>query len=124
MNISNEYPVTIFRKEYEGNVYYDMGLSQKLRDGSYEYGSMPCRFKNGVNLEDKTKIYIKSAWLKFYKKDKATKPYIFVNEYETVGEAIDLSKKSDSEIVQAVMNDDPFKEFASEIAITDEDLPF
>ena len=127
MNISNEYPVMIFKNEYEGKIFYKMGLSKKKKDGSYESGSISCQFKKDVNLEDKTKIYIKSAWLTFYKnKDKVTVPYIFVNEFETVGDAIDNSKSlTNSQVIQAVMNDeDPFKDLGNEVTLDDLDLPF
>ena len=120
MNISNEYPVMIFRNEYEGKIFYKMGLSKKKQDDSYENGSISCQFKKDVNLEDKTKIYIKSAWLTFYKnKDKTTVPYIFVNEFETVAEAIDNSK-----VIEKQEVDDPFKDFGEEVMLDDLDLPF
>ena len=118
MNLSNEYPVTIFRNEYEGRTFYKMGLSKKLEDGSYENGSIACRFKKVANVEDKTKIYIKSAWLTFYKKDKTTIPYVFINEFETVGQVIENSK------VEVKQESDPFEDFGNDVVITDEDLPF
>lgn len=124
MNITNDYPVMIFKQEYQGKTFYSVGLSKKNQDGSYTNGYMPCQFKGNVNLEDKTKIYIKKAWLSFYLKDKTTKPYIFISEYETVREAIDNAKK---EV-------DPFKEFGDniktetsigqQIKIDDSELPF
>lgn len=120
MNISNDYPVMIFRNEYEGKIFYKIGLSKKKQDGSYESGSMTCQFKKDVNLEDKTKIYIKKAWLTFYKnKDNATIPYVFVNEFETVSETIDNSK-----VIAKQEADDPFKDFGEEVALLDDDLPF
>ena len=33
------------------------------------------------------KIVIKSAWLSFYKKEKTTVPYIFINEFERENES-------------------------------------
>ena len=73
MNIENKYPVMIFRSTYENKYFYKMGLSKKGQDGKYINGYIMCRFKNGVELEDKTKLYIKNAWLDFYLKDKETK---------------------------------------------------
>lgn len=122
MNIENKYPVMIFKREYDGKTFYSVGLSRKDRDGNYINGYMSCRFKNGVEVPDKTKIYIKSAWLDFYLKDKTTVPYIFINEFETVGETIDKAKK-DIEVNQEPKND-PFAEFGQEITLTDADLPF
>ena len=126
MNIENKYPVMIFRSAFDNKYFYKMGLSKKNQDGSYTNGYIMCRFKNGVELEDKTKIYIKNAWLDFYLKDKETKPYIFVNEFETISETIEKAKEpTNSDIVKAVMNDeDPFSSFGNEIALSDEDLPF
>lgn len=113
MNIENKYPVTIFKNEYEGRAFYKVGLSRKDMSGNYINGYMSCRFKNGVSLEDKTKIYIKNAWLDFYLKEKTTIPYIFISEFETIGETIEAAK-----------SEDPFKEFGNEVVLTDDDLPF
>ena len=124
MNIENKYPVMIFKKEYQGNIFYNVGLSRKDRDGNYINGYMPCRFKNNVSVEDKTKMYIKNAWLDFYLKDKETKPYIFINEFELVGETIKKSKvQEQQEVLNEVVND-PFTEFANEVEINPDDLPF
>ena len=122
MNIDNKYPVMIFKREYEGNTFYNVGLSRKDRDGNYINGYMSCRFRNGVEVDDKTKIYIKHAWLDFYLKDKITVPYIFINEFEKVGETIDRAKK-DIEVNKDQEND-PFKDFGDSIELTDADLPF
>lgn len=121
MNISSEYPVRIYRKESEGNTYYNysMGLSNKKQDGSYEYGYIKCRFRKGVTLENQTRIYLKEAWLSFYKKEDKTVPYIFINEFETVAEAIDNSKDIKKDEVE-----DPFKDFGEEVMLSDDDLPF
>lgn len=115
MNIENKYAVTIFRNEYEGKALYNVGLSKKDKDGNYVNGSISCRFKKDVSLEDKTKIYIKNAWLDFYKKDKVTVPYIFINEFEKVEETIKEAK-----VEQPVS--DPFAEFSNEINIDDDFL--
>ncbi len=120
MNIVNEYAVMIFKKEYEGKVFYSLGLSRKDRDGQYINGYMSCRFKNGIELENQTKIYIKKAWLDFYLKDKATIPYIFISEFETLQDAMQPTKEVVEEIPQN------FKTLyeEKEIVIEDNDLPF
>lgn len=110
MNIE-QCEVMIFR--YEGNygATYSIGLSKKDKDGKYENGYFNCKFKNGVDIPNKTKIKIKNAWLTFNQKDKKTYPYIFISDYDLAEE----NKKEDDV--------DPFKEFGEEIA--DEDLlPF
>lgn len=117
MNITNERAVMIFKKEYEGNTFYSVGLSKKDKDGNYVNGYMPCQFKNGVSIEDKTKLYIKSAWLSFYLKNipnsesKQTVPYIFINEFETVGKTIEQAKVEEDPFA------DVFSEFGEEIVI-------
>lgn len=117
MNIENKYPVMIFKKEYQGRVFYSVGLSRKDRDGNYINGYMPCRFKNNVSVVDKTKMYIKNAWLDFYLKDKETKPYIFINEFELVGETIEKAKEEPKEV-------DPWQEFSNEVDMENLELPF
>lgn len=130
MNISNEYPVTIFKNVNDYGTFYKVGLSKKDMEGKYINGYKDIRFKKDVVLEDKTKIYIKKAWLDFYIKDKKTIDYIFCSEFEKVEETIEAARKplanmSDSEIIQGVMNeDDPFKSFGEEVELTDFDLPF
>jgi hypothetical protein len=130
MNISNEYPVTIFKNVNDYGTFYRVGLSKKDVEGKYINGYKDIRFKKGVELEDKTKLYIKKAWLDFYIKDKKTIDYIFCSEFELIEETIEnaktpLANMSDSEIVQGVMNeDDPFKSFGEEMELSDLDLPF
>lgn len=86
MNITNDKPVMVFKNEYNGKVFYNMGLSRKDLDGNWENGSIGVQFKKGVSLNNQTKIIIKNAWLTFYKKDKITVPYIFINEFEVENE--------------------------------------
>lgn len=130
MNIDNQYPVAIFRFESGENIYYKMGLSNKDKDGNYINGYIPVQFRRGIELENKTKIYLKKAWLTFYLKkenidgvDKnITVPYVFVSEFEKVEEVIAGSKEKD--IVKEEAASDPFKDLGNEIAFTDDDLPF
>ena len=81
MDIISKQEHMIFKNE-DGK--YCMGLSKKTKDGKYENGYIPVYFKKDVILANKTKIKIKSAWLDFFKIDKKTIPYIFINEYEEV----------------------------------------
>lgn len=105
MRLDSKYPVMIFSRKYQDTTLYSLGLNKKDKDGKYINGYISCRFKKGVSIDDKKKIYIKDAWLDFYVKDKVTNPYIFINEFEYVEDAIDKSKKD-------------------EFVITDEELPF
>lgn len=106
----------IFKKESGDKVFYSIGVSKKNKDGSYINGYMPVNFKKGVDVPNKTKIKIKSAWLDFYKKEDITIPFIFINEFEEVKEK------------------DAFEEFGEsfttkfdtghQIEISQDDLPF
>lgn len=106
MNVNSERPLMVFKREYNGRVYYSLGISKKEMNGKYTNGYMPCEFKKGVSVNDKTRIYLKNAFLTFYLKDKQTVPYIKILEYETVEETIQNSK-------------DPFEEFGEQVDIDD-----
>lgn len=116
MNIKYDYPVMIFRKDYQGNTFYRLGISKKDKNDRYLNGYIPCQFKKGVSLENKTKIYLKAAWLSFYLKDKTTVPYIFINEFETLKDTIENAKITDAK--------DPYEDFGQSIEINQEELPF
>ena len=113
MEIISNKEEMIFRKDYNGKASYSLGLSKKKQDGSYEKGYISANFKKGIELQNQTKIKIKSAWLDFYKKDKSTIPTIFINEFEVVNDipVEQLTTKTDFDIGQ-------------QIEITDEDLPW
>lgn len=127
MNIINDKPVIVFRNEYDGRISYQTSLSKKDKNGNYVNGYMPIQFKNGVEFQNQQKIYIKDAWLSFYnierenngKKNITTRPYIFVNEFETIEETINNSKIQTNEI-----EEDPYVDFGSNFEINDDDLPF
>ena len=127
MNIQDNKPRMIFVKEYDGRKYYKVSVSKKLANGEYENGYIDIQFKQGVEFENKTKIYLKNAFLTFYKsKDKATIPYIFVMDYEIAEEQDKHNKETD---VAKQETKDDFADFGREVAmneieIKDEDLPF
>lgn len=98
MEIKTDREEMIFRKEYEDKVSYSIGLSKKREDGTYERGYMPVRFRKGIELKDKTKIKIKDAWLDFYKIDKRTIPYIFINNFELPTDAEALRQAMDDRV--------------------------
>lgn len=117
MNIVSENPVMVFKKEGQYGAMYSIGISKKKEDGTYENGYIPCKFRKDVNIEDRTNIYIKKAWLSFYKdKDKKTNVYIFINEFTKVEETINKSKEDSL--------DKAVNEFAEEIQVTGDMLPF
>jgi hypothetical protein len=84
MNLTNKYPITIYRNEHNGRVYYKARLVRKDKNGEYESGYINCNFKKDVELENKTKINILNGWLDFYKKGYETIVSAFINEFEVV----------------------------------------
>lgn len=120
MNVSSDKPYTIFRKDYKNSVFYKVGLSRKKEDGMYENGYVDIRFKKGIELKNKTQIYLKDAFLSFYlTKDKHTIPYIFVLDYELVADAIERSKETD--IVKQDTKDE-YKGLGSSVKLEDLDI--
>lgn len=123
MNISNELPVSIYKSEFNGNTFYRLGMFKKDQNGNYIRGYINCQFKKGVEIDTDKKIYLKNAWLTFYIKDKKTIPYIFINEFEYVSDVIKQEvKKDEREGLGKVV--DPFEEFANEVELGPDDLPF
>ena len=106
MNINSDKPIMVFKREYQGKEYYSLGLSKKDRNNNYINGYMACEFRKGVNLENKTKIYIKSAFITFYLKDKTTVPYIKILEFDTVEQATGKQNDMWSEFGEQVAIDD------------------
>lgn len=118
MNIESDKPKTIYKyKTKDGKEFYSIGLSKKKQDGSYENGFISCRFKKDVQLENKTKIQIKSAWLDFYVKERITNPYIFINEFE-------ILEENKQEPVEDLHTTTVYEDEKSDIELTDADLPF
>ena len=114
MNITNEKDVMIYKNDYGK---YSVIISKKNADGSFEKAYMPIQFNKGVELENKTLIKIKNAWLSFYKVEDKTKFFIRCSDFDKVEK-----------------EENPFKEFGNnlksdfdvgeQIQIQDEDLPF
>ena len=127
MEITSNKEEMIFRKDYNGNIFYSIGMSKKKQDGKYENGYMNVSFKKGVTLDNKTKIKIKNAWLDFYIKDNKTVPFVFISDFDVVEQ---LAK----EVANSGKETNPYEEFANsmttefdtgeQIQIKPEDLPF
>lgn len=111
MNIVNERPVMVFKKENK----YIVGVSKKKQNGEYENAYIKIEFNKDAELEDKTLIKIKNAWLSFYNWEyegkKGTTYYIKCSDFEIVGETQNQFKEFN-------------EEHQEELKITDEDLPF
>ncbi len=124
MNIENKYPVTIYKNENK----YTVGIGVKKKDGTYDNAYFPIQFNQGVEVEHKTKIYIKNAWLSFYKWEyegkKGTTFFIKCSDFETVDEVI----KENFEPIKEEPVEDPYAAFGNSVTVEqlDEmpDLPF
>ena len=75
---------------------------------------MPCKFRKGVELPNKSKIKIRNAFISFNLKDKKTYPYIFINSFE------ELYQEEKKEEVKP----DPYEEFAEQKNEEIMELPF
>lgn len=116
MNIQTDKMQMIFRKDNEYGTSYTMGMSKKKKDGTYDNAYIPVQFKKEITLDNQTNIYIKKAWISFYK-TKEGKPvfYIFISEFNTVSEEANQYKsiKTETEGLNSLG-----------IEITSDDLPF
>lgn len=124
MKVTSDRAETIYRHDKEDRTIYTMKLVKKNMDGEYENGYILTKFRNGVELDDKSKIKIKDAWLDFYKKDDKTNISLFVNDF-------DLEDNNTLQKQEASMpEENPFANVNSKngikqpIQYTDEDLPF
>ena len=119
MEIINKYPVKIFKREYEGKTYYKIGLQKKDINGNTIKGYIDATFRKDANIDDSKKIYIKNAWLDFYKtKDGKTVINIFINKFDYVSDVIQDSKAPGEEL------DSTTSILSEDIEIEDDSLPF
>jgi len=114
MDIISNREEMIFKNEKDGKISYQIGLSRKKEDGTYESGYMLARFRKDIELDNQTKIKIKNAWLDFLKIEKRTIPYIFINDFEKV------ESKEEAKQQKSVDNWDAGKN----VEIDDDMLPF
>jgi hypothetical protein len=118
-------------------VMYKIGLNHKNIDGTYTNGSMMVKFPNNTQeLENKTYIYIENAWLDFYIKEKTKDngesykevvPYIFINKFRTLEEAINDGKPDFDNMTTSNVETNNVSDVDSlfgNIGITEDDLPF
>lgn len=108
MQITNDRPVMVFKKDNK----YSVGVSKKKKDGSYENAYIKIEFNKDIELEDKTLIQIKNAWLDFYNWEyegkKGTTFLVRCSDFEKVD---NYNIKTESNI-------------GNQINISDNDLPF
>ena len=112
MNITNDRPIMIFKNTFDDRDSYSCGLSKKKQDGTYENGFIKVLFRKDVNLENKTKILIKNAWLSFNVYEKKTYPYIFINEFDVVEDKVEETKETDpfAEFADTIIEDEYFRD--------------
>jgi len=74
----------VFRRDTEQyGTFYTLGMSKRNQDGSYTNGYMDIRFRQGVDIPNRSKIMIKDSFLSFrIDKDKKTIPFIMVLDYD------------------------------------------
>ena len=81
MKVISDREEIIFRRDFENRVSYSVGLTKKKEDGTFENGYIPVRFRKDTELKNQTKIKIEEAWIDFFKVEKKTIPYIFINKF-------------------------------------------
>ena len=81
MKVISDREEMIFRRDFENRVSYSVGLTKKKEDGTFENGYIPVRFRKDTELKNQTKIKIEEAWIDFFKVEKKTIPYIFINKF-------------------------------------------
>ena len=78
-------PVMIFKNTFDNGVSYSTTVSHKNINDEYENAFINVRFKKDVDVENKSKIIIKNAWLDFYEnKDGKDIFYIFISDFDLV----------------------------------------
>ena len=117
MNITNERPVMVFKKDNK----YSIGISKKKQDGSYENSYIKIEFNKDIKLENRTMITIKNAWLSFYNWEyqgkKGTTWVIRCSEFDLAEEKKDVFEQFGESIKTE-------SEIGEQIEITDDDLPW
>ena len=94
MQIKENEEVMIFKND---KGYYSIGLSRKDRNGEYYHAYFPCQFKKDVNVDNKTKIKIKNAFMSFYNKDDKQVFYLMVLDFQEIENKNVYELKSEEE---------------------------
>lgn len=78
---------TISRQDFNGKTFYSIPLKKNNQDGTEVFGKKIVRFRNGIELQDKTRIKIISAFEDFYQKDRYNTMFtLFITEFEITGQ--------------------------------------
>lgn len=117
MDIISNREEMVFKNEKDGKISYSIGISKKDINNNYVNGYVPVRFKKGIEpTEKQTKIKIKNAWLDFFKIEKRTIPFIFINDYDKV--------ETQQNTIQQNNTTQQGWDSAKDIEIPQEELPF
>lgn len=121
MDIKETRSTMVFRTEKDGRVSYSLGMSHKNQDGTFTNYFVSCRFKNGVSLENRTKIKNFTGWLDGYQdSQKRSQTFVFINSFEVDDTFPQPQKETPSQV----------EKMASAIGaqivpeVPEEDLPF
>lgn len=119
MEIINNRPIMVFKKDNK----YNIGISKKKKDGSYETAYMKIEFNKNIEIEDRQLITIKNAWLDFYnweyENKKGTTWYIRCSEFEIYNKENNEEKNPYADMKTQVESD-----IGKQIQIDSSDLPF
>ena len=85
-------------------------MSRKKQDGTYENAYIDCRFKQGVELDNQTNIYVNDGFMSFYLKDGKPIYYLVITDFKKVADVI--KETSTTSLKQ------------DEVIVDDLDLPF
>lgn len=81
----------IERQDYNGKAFYKISISKKNKDGTKYYAKKNVFFKEGVELENNTRIKIKKAFEDFWNKDKFTPIFsVFITDFEIISRPEDV----------------------------------
>lgn len=85
---TNEKGVKIKRQEqsYNGGSFatYSVMVYTKETNGDFTVGYIPCQFKKGTDLADKTRIKINNAFYTCNKSNNRVFVKLFINDYEVL----------------------------------------
>lgn len=109
--------VRVFRKDYNGNTFFNVQITQKNYDGTVNKYYRPVTFKKGVEVNNETDIIIKDMFenLRHNKKD----PYnpitaLMITEFDTIERQEQIEKEALAD----------FRDNLEENEIDESELPF
>ena len=76
--------ITVHRKDWNGYTFYSANFNKKLANGKTITGSKTLKFRNEVDLDDKTKIRVLKMFEDFYLKEYTTIWTVFILDFEVI----------------------------------------